>query len=254
MLETLESYPAKIGELIERYKIKDAVFEMMNLARTGNKYFNDSEPWKTIKSDKEKCATTINVCLRAIFTLAELFEPVIPFSSNKIFKMLNVSKDELPEWNSCGRFAFKPGHKLGEPEILFTKIEDKTIEDQINKLGSTGEQPKEIIEEISIEEFKKIKLRVALITAAEKVKKSQKLLKLQVDLGNEKRQVVAGIAKSYEPEQLIGKKILMVANLKAAKLFGLDSQGMLLAVDTSEDGKVKLIEIDDSIKIGTTAK
>lgn len=254
MLNTLENAPAKIGELIERYKIKDAVFEMMNLARAGNKYFNDSEPWKTVKADKAKCATTINICLRTIFTLAEVFEPVVPFSANKILKMLNIKREELPDWYSCGTFNFKAGHKLGEPEILFTKIEDKVIEEQINKLPSSEEKPQEVVEEITIDEFKKVKLRVAVITAAEKVNKSEKLLKLQVDLGNEKRQVVAGIAKSYQPEQLIGKKILMVANLKPAKLFGLDSQGMILAVDTPEEGKVNIIEINDNISAGTTAK
>lgn len=250
MIELLKSYPEKIGSLIEKYKIKDAVFEMMNLARAGNKYFNDSEPWVTVKKNKDKCANTINICLNVIYTLAELFEPVVPFSSAKIFKMLDAQKCE---WHKCGEINLKEGHKLNEPEILFTKIEDKVIEEQINKLGIVeGAAPKD--EEITIDEFKRIKLKAAIITAAENVKKSEKLLKLQIDLGNEQRQVVAGIAKSYKPEDLIGKKIMVVANLKPAKLFGLDSQGMILALDSTEDGKVKLIEVDDSILPGTTAK
>ena len=251
MLEYLNSQPKKIADLLERYKIKDAVFEMMNLARMGNKYFNDSEPWKTQKSDKEKCATTINICLNTIFTLAEVFEPVIPFSSVKIFKMLNARP---VEWNKCGEINLKSGSKLNETEILFTKLEDKVIEDQINKLGQTAEVPAAAEEEITIDEFKKVKLRVAKIISAENVKKSDKLLKLQIDLGTEKRQLVAGIAKSYNPDDLIGKKILVVANLKAAKLFGIESQGMILAVDSPEDGKVKIIEIDESIELGKTAK
>lgn len=128
------------------------------------------------------------------------------------------------------------------------------IEDQINKLPQSDEIPKEIVEEITIDEFKRVKLRVAKITAAENVKKSDKLLKLQIDLGTEKRQLVAGIAKSYSPEELIGKNVLIVANLKAAKLFGVESQGMILALDTAEDGKVRIIEIDESINLGSTAK
>jgi methionyl-tRNA synthetase len=128
------------------------------------------------------------------------------------------------------------------------------IEEQVSKLSANDEIPKEVNEEITIDDFKRIKLRVAKIIAAENVKKSDKLLKLQIDLGTEKRQLVAGIAKSYAPEELIGKKVLIVANLKAAKLFGIESQGMILAVDTPEEGKVRIIEIDESINLGTTAK
>lgn len=251
MLEYLKTQPQKIADLLERYKIKDAVFEMMNLARAGNKYFNDSEPWVSSKKNKERCATTLNICLNIIYTLAEVFEPVIPFSSVKIFKMLDAHP---VGWLNCGNENLKPGHILNEPEILFTKIEDKMIEDQINKLPQSDETPKEVVEEITIDEFKRMKLRVAKIIAAENVKKSDKLLKLQIDLGTEKRQLVAGIAKSYSPEELIGKNVLIVANLKPAKLFGVESQGMILALDTTENGKVKIIEIDESINLGTTAK
>lgn len=251
MIKLIEEYPAKVGELIDRYKIKDAVFEMMNLARAGNKYFNDSEPWVAVKKDKEKCATALNICLNCIYTLAELFEPVIPFSTEKIFKMLNSTKCN---WSSSGSLNLKVGHLLGQSGILFTKIEDKVIDEQINKLGKPDGDVKPVDEEITIDDFKKVKLRVAVIKNADKVNKSEKLLKLKIDLGNEERQLVAGIAKSYEPEQLIGKKVLVVANLKPAKLFGLDSQGMVLAVDTSEEGKVKLIEIDNSVSPGTLAK
>jgi methionyl-tRNA synthetase len=251
MIALVKDHPKKVGDLIERYKIKDAVFEMMNLARAANKYFNDSEPWVTVKKNKEKCATTLHVCLNCIYTLSELFEPVIPFSSAKIFKMLN---SENRDWDSSGNFFLNEGHILGETEILFPKIEDKLIEEQTNKLGIIEGEVKPEDEEITIDEFKRIKLKVAVIKHAEKVKKSDKLLKLQIDLGNEERQLVAGIAKSYEPEELIGKKVLVVANLKPAKLFGLESQGMILAVDTTGEGKVKIIEIDPSINSGTTAK
>ncbi len=251
MLSLLESYPAKIADLIEKYKIKDAVFEMMSLARAGNKYFNDSEPWISVKKDLDKCATSINVCLNAIYTLAEVFEPVIPFASKKIFHMLNAKETS---WFDSGKENLKPGHKLNKAEILFTKIEDKVIEEQINKLGKVEGEEEPKVKEISIDEFKNVKLRVAKILFAENVKKSDKLLRLELDLGGEKRQVVAGIAKSYSPDQLVGMQVLVVANLKPAKLFGLESQGMILAVDSSEEGKVKIIEIDSSVKPGTEAK
>ncbi len=252
MLELLKNSPVKVSELLERYKVKDAIFEMMNLARAGNKYFNDSEPWKSSKANKEQCSTTINICLNIIYTLAEIFSPVIPFASEKIFEMLNAKPTN---WLESGNTNLAEGQLLNEPQILFTKLEDKVIEEQVNKLPQVVEEaPKEVVEEITIDEFKRVKLKVGKIVAAENVKKSDKLLKLQIDIGCEKRQLVAGIAKSYSPEELIGKKILMVANLKPAKLFGIESQGMVLALDTTEEGKVKLIEIDDAIELGKTAK
>jgi methionyl-tRNA synthetase len=255
MLQLISDYPAKIGNLFEKYKIKDGVNEIMNLARAGNKYFNDSEPWKTVKSDKDKCATTINICLQAIYTLAELFSPVIPFSSEKILKMLNLG---VVDWNKSGNENLKPGHKLGNVEILFPKIEDSAIEEQITKMGKdeSGNKPDktiEIKEQITIDDFGKIQLMAAEILAAERVPKSDKLLKIQVDLGFEKRQVIAGIAKSYEPENLVGKKVIMLVNLKSAKLMGLESQGMILAVDYG-NGKVQVLQVDDAIKPGAKVK
>lgn len=245
MISLLKTYPEKVGNLLERFKIKEAVFEMMNLARAGNKYFNDSEPWKLIKSDKDSAGTAINVCLNTIFTLAEIFHPVIPFSSEKIFKMLN---SKSVDWTDAGLENMKPGHSLNQPEILFTKIDDKEIENEINKLPA--EISSEPVDEITYDEFKKIDLKVAKITSAEKVEKSDKLLKLQVSLGNTKRQIVAGIAKSYEPESLINKKVIIVANLKPAKLFGVESQGMILAVEDA-DGKLNVLETGVKVKEGT---
>lgn len=245
MISLLKTYPEKVGNLLERFKIKEAVFEMMNLARAGNKYFNDSEPWKLIKSDKDSAGTAINVCLNTIFTLAEIFHPVIPFSSEKIFKMLN---SKSVDWTDAGLENMKPGHSLNQPEILFTKIDDKEIENEINKLPA--EISSEPVDEITYDEFKKIDLKVAKITSAEKVEKSDKLLKLQVSLGNTKRQIVAGIAQSYEPESLINKKVIIVANLKPAKLFGVESQGMILAVEDA-DGKLNVLETGVKVKEGT---
>ena len=250
-LNELKGYPGKISTLFEKYRIKDGVNELMNLARLGNKYFNDSEPWKTIKSDKEKCGTTLNICIQAIFTLADLFSPVIPYSCDKIFKMLN---SKPANWNNAGQENLQAGHLLNQPEILFTKIEDKVIEELKLNLNKTETNNQTAIQsEISIDDFSKIELRAAQIVKAENVIKSEKLLTLQIDLGIEQRQVVAGIAQSYKPEDLLGKKIIVVSNLKSAKIFGLESKGMVLAIEDS-GGKVNLLEVKDEIKPGTRVK
>lgn len=251
MLNEISEYPGRIAELFERYKIKDGVNEMMNLARDGNKYFNDSEPWVTIKSNKEKCGTTLNICLQAIYTLAELFYPVLPFSSEKLFKMLNA---EPVDWRESGKSLLKEGHQINNAEILFPKIEDEVIEEQISKLGHTetraDKKPDELI---SYEDFMKTKLKVAEVLSAEKITKSKKLMKIKVMLDDGERQLVAGIAEHYNPEDLIGKKVVVVANLQPAKLMGEESRGMILAVDKEPNGLQVLI-VDDSVKIGTRVK
>lgn len=251
MIELCEAYPSKISELFEKFKVKDDVLEIMNLARAGNKYFNDSEPWKTIKTDKEKCASTINICLNVIYTLAELFYPILPFSMEKLFIMLNTSSTK---WTDCGKENLKAGHKLNNAEILFPKIEDEIIEKQIDKLKNlTVPNVNEPDNHISIEDFMKVHLKVAEVISAEKVEKSDKLLRLKVLLENEERQIVAGIAKSYKPEDLIGKKVMIVANLKPAKLMGIESKGMILAIET-EAGKHEVLTVNSNIKSGSRAK
>jgi methionyl-tRNA synthetase len=250
MLKLVESHPQKVGGLLEHYKIKDAVFEMINLARAGNKYFNDSEPWLSVKSDKEKCGTTIYICLQVIYDLAVILSPVIPNTAAKLFKMLNA---ETCKWSHAGKGHLEAGHKLNQPEILFTKIEDSDIEKQISKLPK-DEEPEDVYnEQISFEEFSKVDLKVAKIIGAERISKSDKLLKLQVKVGKKRKQIVAGIAKSYNPEDLMDKKVIVVANLKSVKLFGTESQGMLLAVEDSA-GKLNLVEVPESVKEGTKVK
>ncbi|MCF6268802.1 MAG: methionine--tRNA ligase [Melioribacteraceae bacterium] len=250
MLARIAEAPIKIGKLIESYKIRDAVFEMMSLARAGNKYFNDSEPWLSVKENKERAATTVNICLQTISTLAEVFSPVIPFSAEKIFKMLNV---KIADWNESGKREFETNHQLNKSEILFNKIEDKTIEIEIMKWSNPASLEEEVEEEkvpeITFDDFLKVDLKVAEIISAEKVKKSKKLLKLQVKIGKFERQVVAGIAESYEPEELIEKKVIMVANLKPAKLFGIESQGMILAIE-DESGKLNIVAVNASLNSG----
>jgi len=182
--------------------------------------------------------------------LAEVFAPVIPFSTDKIFNMLNI---EITDWNKSGKREFKVGHQLNKSEILFPKIEDKTIEIEVLKWSNPASLEDEIEEEkvpeITFDDFMKVDLKVAEIISAEKVKKSKKLLNLQVKIGKTERQVVAGIAQSYVPEDLIGKKVVMVANLKPAKLFGIESQGMILAIE-DEFGKLNVVEVDSSLNSG----
>ena len=241
-LQYLKSAPQRLGELIENYQFKAYIRESMNLAREANKYFNDKEPWKTRKSDMDSCATTLNICLQTVYNLSLLFEPVLPFAARDIWTMLNVG--DKHNWSEAASLNLETGHQLGEAKILFTKIEDDAIEAEITRLQRTldamkAEKAAEAEAEkeealIDIDQFKQIKLKVAEIKEAEAVKKSDKLLKLQVDLGGEQRQIIAGIAKQYKPQDLIGKKIIVVANLKPAKLRGELSQGMLLAAQHEE--------------------
>jgi len=251
MLKEISEYPARIGDLFERYKIKDGVNEIMNLARDGNKYFNDSEPWLTVKSNKEKCATTLNICLQSIFTLAELFYPVLPFSAEKLFKMLN---SKPVKWQESGKTFLVEGHLINKPEIFFPKIEDEVIEEQISKLGKPEtESDKKMENLISYDQFMEIKLKVAEVISAEKIEKSKKLMKLKVKLDDGERQVIAGIAEHYTPEDLLGKKVVVVANLQPAKLMGEESQGMILAVE-KEQGGLQVLVVDNSVKNGTRVK
>lgn len=253
MLKEIGEYPGRVADLFENYKIRDGVNEIMNLARDGNKYFNDSEPWVTIKSDKEKCGTTLNICLQTICTLAELFSPVLPFSSEKLFKMLN---SKPANWSESGKSFLKEGHQINNAEILFPKIEDEVIEEQISKLGKPEEvNAKETAKNklISYDDFMKTKLKVAEVLSAEKIVKSKKLMKLKVVLDDGERQLVAGIAEHYNPEDLVGKKVVVVANLQPAKLMGEESNGMILAVE-KESGGLQVLTVDNSVKNGTRVK
>ena len=251
MLNEISEYPQRISDYFEKYKVRDGVNEIMNLARDGNKYFNDSEPWVTVKSNNEKCETTLNICLQTIYTLAELFSPVLPFSSEKLFKLINAKP---VKWSECGKSFLKEGHQINNPEILFPKIEDELIEEQISNLDKPAkESEKEKEELISYDDFMKTKLKVAEVLSAEKIAKSKKLMKLKVMLDDGERQLVAGIAEHYNPEDLVGKKVVVVANLQPAKLMGEESHGMILAVE-KETGGMQVLVVDNDIKNGTRVK
>ena len=251
LIDRLQKAPERFGALIDKYQMRAYVRELMDLARFANKYFNDKEPWKTRKEDPQSCATTINLCLQTVATLSVLSEPILPFTSREIWKILNIKS--TPAWDDFPNKRLAARHVLGQAKILFKKIEDDVIEAEIQKLQKAlkgKEKPAHQKEKIDYELFQKIKLKVAEIVKAEPIPKSKKLLKLQLQLGEERRQIVAGIAEHYKPEELIGKKIIIVANLKPAKLFGVESNGMLLAA--SADGKMSLLTVmDDSMPSGS---
>ncbi len=238
--------PRRIGDLYRRFRFRDAVLETMNVARSANKYFNDAQPWKTRTEAPDRCATTICLCLQTVRTLAVLFQPITPFTSEAIHRMLAIEQSDAG-WESASDLLIPAGHHLGEASILFTKIDDETVAREVAKLGAVpagaGDATPievDIKPEITIDDVMKLDLRVATILEAERVKKSEKLVRLRIRVGNLERQIVAGIGKVYQPDDLVGARIVVVANLKPAKLMGVESQGMLLAANYP-DGDLLLI-------------
>jgi len=257
MLSRLEKAPRKIGKLFDNFEVRKAVIAFMDLARFANKYFNDQQPWITVKDNPQKCATTFFICAQVIKGLAVLMEPVLPFSARKLWKMLNFNTPfENQNWDDAGKADVPAGHQLSKPKILFKKIEDDVIQPEIDKLRSvtekTNEQPGEEVmsEKISFDQFKNVDLRVAKVIEAEKVEKADKLLKMKIDLGNEQRTIVAGIALNYKPEEMVGKQIVVVANLESAKIRGIESNGMLLAA-VDENDNLSVIVPEKEMANGT---
>ena len=251
LIQHLKDAPDKLGHLVDNYQFKAYVREFMNLARSANKYFNDKEPWKTRQTDPQACETTIHLCLQTAYTLSVLAEPLLPFSAGKMWKILNISP-QTNVWQEAGNLNLTTGHKLNQPEILFTKIEDTAIEQETEKLNTVteGDSAAKAQEElIDIEFFSKVKLQVAEIISAEKIKNSDRLLLLQVRLGKESRQIVAGIAGQYNPQDLPGRKVIVLANLKPAVLRGNKSEGMLLAA--SDGDRLSLLTVMDDIPDGS---
>lgn len=251
MIQQLKETPVIMGEQLDKFEIRKAIKTFMDLARFSNKYFNDKEPWKTRKENPEDCSTTLNLCLQAACVLGVLMAPVMPEASEKIKKMMGLS--EFPHWDTAGDCPLISGHALGESEILFTKIEDDVIEKEIQKLKemsevSSSDDNVEESPQIDFDIFSQLDLRTAKVLEAEKVKGADKLLKLQIQVGKEKRQIVAGVAQSYTPEEMVGKTIVIVANLKPAKIRGVESNGMLLAVTT--DKGHRLLTADSEVLSG----
>lgn len=270
MLAAVAGAPAQIAERLEQYRFRDAASALMALARQANKYFNDSAPWATRTSDPQKCANTIHVALQVSAALSILCEPFLPFTAAKIRSMLHIEgvrssataeRDRGLGWNDAARPLLAAGERLGEPEILFTKIEDAVIQAQIDKLHATqqkpqpaaaaaSEQPYEpVAQPIQYDDFAKLDLRVGRVLVAEPVPKSKKLLRCEVDLGFERRQVLAGVAEHLSPDDLIGKHVVVVANLAPRKMLGLESQGMLLM---AKNRAGKLVPVTTDSEPGST--
>ncbi len=261
-LRQLQEFPNVIAKSIERYRFREASQEMMNLARLGNKYLADEEPWKVIKQDEERVKTVMFVALQIAAGLAILSEPFLPFTASKLKHILNMSSDVSENsWNDVSKknSLLAPNHAIqkGKPELLFSKIEDTTIQAQLDKLEATkkaneaaNKQVEPQKETITFEEFTKMVIRIGTITAAEKIAKTKKLLKLTVDVGMDTRTIVSGIAESFKPEDIIGQQVSVLCNLAPRKLKGVESQGMILMTDTP-DGKLAFMEPKEKISNGT---
>ncbi|MEG1591995.1 methionine--tRNA ligase [Chryseobacterium sp.] len=241
----------EISGFLENYEFRNSLTALMNLARFGNQYLQAEEPWKTIKDNPEKAAHSLFVGAQIAVALAQLCEPFMPFSSEKLLNMFNVQKSD---WNDVETKSvlIKTGHQINEASLLFSKIEDDVIEAQIQKLENTKQSNKKtnpnanpMKEEIQFDDFTKIDLRTATIIEAEKVEKADKLLKLTVDTGVDVRTVVSGIAESFTAEEVIGKQVMILLNLAPRKIRGIESQGMLL-LTTKPDGKLSFVTPDDS--------
>ena len=246
----------KVEQFLDVFKFREAQKEAMNLARIGNKYITECEPWKVWKTDPKRVETILNISLQLVANLAIAFEPFLPFSSEKLRKMINMPNFEWTQLGSTD--LLKAGDQLGEPELLFEKIEDEVIEKQLQKLADTKKANEEasykaepVKPEVSFEDFEKLDIRVGHILNCEKVKKSKKLLKFSIDDGTGiERTICSGIAAYYEPEDLIGKDVLFVANFAPRKMMGIESQGMILSA-VNFDGSLNVTSLLGKVKPGS---
>lgn len=245
----------EVETFLENYEFRNALTSMMNLARFGNQYLQIEEPWKTIKTDPEKAANSLFIAAQIAVGLAQICEPFLPFSAEKLQKMFNVSQMNWADLKE-EKILIKTGHQINEASLLFSKIEDETIEFQIQKLENTKESNKKtnpkanpMKDEIQFDDFTKIDLRTATILTAEKVEKADKLLKFSVDTGVDVRTVVSGVAESFTPEECIGKQVMILLNLAPRKIRGIESQGMLLLTNNAE-GKLVFVTPEQTVENG----
>ena len=246
----------KVEQYLDVFKFREAQKEAMNLARIGNRYITECEPWKVWKTDPKRVETILNISLQLVANLAIAFEPFLPFSSEKLRKMINMPNFEWTQLGSTD--LLKAGDQLGEPELLFEKIEDEVVEAQLKKLADTKKANEEasyqaapVKPEVSFDDFEKLDIRVGHIINCEKVKKSKKLLKFAIDDGSGvERTILSGIAAYYEPEQLIGKDVLFVANFAPRKMMGIESQGMILSA-VNFDGNLTVTSLLGKVKPGS---
>lgn len=244
----------RVEKSLETFHFRDALKEAMNLARLGNKYLADTEPWKVIKTDEGRVKTILNICLQISANLSTLMEPFMPFSSQKLREFMNI---DVIDWAKMGDGVIPAGHELGEAGLLFEKIDDATIQAQIDKLLATKKanemasvKAAPAKENIQYEDFMKMDIRVGKIIAAEKVAKTKKLMKLTVDTGIDERTIVSGIAEHYTPEEVIGRQVSVLVNLEPKPLKGIVSQGMILMAENA-DGTLSFVSPDKEVKPGS---
>lgn len=258
VIDAIKTYPEKIEASMNQFKFREALNHLMDLARTGNKYLADTEPWKLIKTDEARVETIMNLALQIAGSLTILSEPFLPFTAEKLKTMLNQTNIK---WDQAGTVdLLDAGQPIEKPILLFEKIEDKTVEGQVQKLMDTKKANEaEAAEpnltpakdEIVFDDFMKMDLRVGEILTAEKVEKSNKLFKFTVDTGLDKRTIVSGIAKHFTPEEMVGKKVVVMSNLAPRKIMGIESQGMLLFAENA-DGSLKAVSPADASENGAT--
>lgn len=259
VLALMDAFPASIGASIEAYRFREALGEFMNLARLGNKYLTENEPWKLFKTDPERVKTILAVSLQLVAKLSLLAEPFLPFTARKLSEMIGLSG---LNWQTAGKtMLLSEGHQLGQPAFLFEKIEDEVIEQQVQKLMETKKANQQAVapqakpqkELIAYEDFARMDIRTGVILAAEIVPKTKKLLKLTIDTGIDKRTVVSGIAEYYSPEAIIGQKVCMLVNLAPRALRGIESNGMILMAENSE-GKLCFVQPTENFHPGSEVK
>ena len=255
VLQQLQEAPSAIEKSLDRYRFREAAGLLMSVARLGNKYLADHEPWKLIKSDPERVKTIMNVALQLTAGLAYLSEPFLPFSTEKLKKMLNLKTIENPfEYLKSASVLVSAGQNLGTSELLFRKIEDTEIQNQLDKLKSTEKDSIHMQEPqkpaINYDTFSSLDLRVGTILSAEKMPKADRLLVLKVDTGLDQRTIVSGIAEHFSPEEVVGKKVCVLINLEPRKLRGVESQGMLLMA-TDPEGKLSFMSPEDAVAAGS---
>jgi methionyl-tRNA synthetase len=256
VLAAVKEFPNVIGKSIERYRFREASQELMNLARLGNKYLADEEPWKVIKLDEQRVQTIMYVALQITAALSVLSKPFLPFTSDTLKNILNIDENLSWENVSENEALIASNHQINKAALLFSKIEDKTMEAQVEKLQATkiaNEQENKVVapqkETIDFDDFTKLDIRIGTILEAEKVAKTKKLLKLKVDVGIDVRTIVSGIAESFSSEEIIGQQVAVLVNLAPRKIRGVESQGMILMADTP-DGKLAFVEPEKEVKNG----
>ncbi len=256
ILDEMALIPNRIGASIESFKFREAQAEAMNLARLGNKYLADSEPWKLIKTEPERVKEILFVCDQICANLGIALEPFIPFTAEKLRVAFHIDNKD---WSNCGKSLLNPGTQIGNPGILFEKIEESVVQEQLAKLEKSRAamiseaKPEAIKETASFEDFSKLDIRIGKIVEAERVAKAKKLLLLKVDIGSEVRTVVSGIAEHYSPEEIVGKEVCLLANLAPRAIRGVESQGMVLMAE-APDGGLKFVSPEAGMTAGSVVR